>query len=311
MPRNPSGEDFLRPPQRAAKDQFREFAWRHPLLWLGYNLRHVFKRSQMLFLDYRVEPASRWGHGRPPHPQLLALMEQGRASYRDLLQSFLLYEAELASIPHEPRDDRSPFWNNGWLPPLDAVALYGLLAQRKPRLYLEVGSGHSTKFARRAIEDHSLATRIVSIDPHPRAEIDRLCDELLRQPLQHADLAVFDRLQPGDVLFLDCSHVLLTNSDVAVAFLEVLPRLPAGVLVQVHDVFLPYDYPPRWAHHYWSEQYLLAFALLEGASRLKVLLPNAFVSADRELSQVLQPLWQRIGLPGPQDAGVSMWLITQ
>ena len=310
MTRNPTGEDLARLPQRGLKDRIRGLAWRHPLLWLAYNLRHVVRSSQMLFLDYRVEPRSRYGFGRAPHAGLLALLETGRDSYRELLRGFLSFDAKLAGIPKDQADARSPFWMNGWIPPLDAVALYGLLAQRKPRLYLEIGSGNSTKFARRAIEDHSLPTQIVSVDPHPRAEIDRLCDRLVRRPLQEADLALFDGLQAGDVLFLDCSHVLLTNSDVAVAFLDIVPRLPAGVLVQVHDVFLPYDYPPRWAHHYWSEQYLLAFALLEGASRLKVLLPNAFVSADPELSRVLEPLWQRVGLAG-LDAGVSMWLITQ
>ncbi len=307
----PTGEDLLRPPQRGLKDRVRGFAWRHPLLWLAYNLRHVLKGSQMLFLDYRVEPHSRYGYGRAPHPGLLALLEAGRDSYRELLRGFLSLDAKLVAIPRERSEVCSPFWNNDWIPPLDAVALYGLLEQRKPRLYLEVGSGNSTKFARRAVQDHSLQTQIVSVDPQPRAEIDRLCDRLVRQPLQKADLGLFDELRAGDVLFLDCSHVLLTNSDVAVAFLEILPRLPAGVLVQVHDVFLPYDYPPRWAHHYWNEQYLLAFALLEGASRLKVLLPNAFVSADPELSLVLRPLWQRLGLTAQLDAGVSLWLLTQ
>ncbi len=311
MSQNPSGEDLSRPVERAPKDRLRHLAWRHPLLWLAYNLKHVLKSSQMLFLDYRVEPESRYGYGRPPHPGLLALLEAGRDSYRELLRSFRPFEAGLKNIPLHQTDDQWPFWLNGWMPPLDAVALYGLLAKRRPRLYLEVGSGHSTKFARRAIEDHSLPTEIVSVDPHPRAEIDRLCHRLLRQSLQQVDAKVFDELQAGDLLFLDCSHVLLTNSDVAVAFLEVLPRLPAGVLVQVHDVFLPYDYPPRWAHHYWNEQYLLAFALLEGASKLRIVLPNAFVSADPELSQVLQPLWQCLALPARPDAGVSMWLMTQ
>lgn len=309
MPRNPTGEDLLRAPQAAPKDALRRFAWRHPLLWLLYNLRHVLKSSQMLFLDYRVEPQSRYGYGRPPHPGLLALLEQGRDSYRELLQSFLGFQDQLARIPVQQTDEHTPFWLNGWMPPLDALALYGLLAQRKPKIYLEVGSGNSTKFARRAVQDHSLATRIISVDPQPRAQVDRLCDRLVRQPLENAELALFDELQPGDILFLDCSHVLLTNSDVAVAFLEVLPRLPAGVLVQIHDVFLPYDYPPRWAHHYWNEQYLVAFALLEGAQRLQVLLPNAFISADPELSQLLRPLWQQVGISS--DLGASMWLTTK
>ena len=311
MPRHPTGEEPLRPRERGWKDRVRGFAWRHPLLWMAYNLRHVLKSSQMLFLDYRVEPQSRYGYGRPPHPELLALLEQGRAAYGDLLRSFLGFQDKLAAIPRQAADPRTPYWDNEWMPPLDALALYALLAQRKPRMYLEVGSGHSTRFARRAIEDHALATQIVSLDPHPRADIDRLCDRLVRQPLQQADPALFAELRPGDILFLDCSHVLLTNSDVAVAFLEIIPRLPAGVLVQVHDIFLPCDYPPRWAHHYWSEQYLLAFALLEGASRLKVLLPNAFVCADQELSKVLEPLWERMGGPGRSAGAASMWLITQ
>ncbi len=311
MPRNPSGGD--RPPaaQRRLKDRVRDFAWHHPLLWLAYNLRHVLQGHQMLFLDYRVEPRSRYGHGRPPHPALQTLFEQGRASYRQLLQDFLPFADALARIPMEAGDWRAPYWNNAWMPPLDAAALYCMLARHKPRLYLEVGSGHSTRFARRAVDDHALPTQIICLDPHPRAEIDALCHRLIRQPLQEADLSLFRQLQAGDVLFLDCSHVLLTNSDVSVAFLEILPALPPGVLVQVHDVFLPFDYPPRWAHHYWNEQYLLGFALLEGASRLQVALPNAFISGDPELSGVLEPLWRRLGRPGAAEAGVSLWLLTR
>lgn len=311
MPQDSSGSDLLHPAQRRLKDRVRAFAWRHPLLWLAYNLRHVVKGHQMLFLDYRVEPQSRHGYDRPPHPRLQALLEQGRDGYRELLSGFLSFRDHLARIPVEGRDERSPYWDNGWMPPLDAAALYCIVAQRKPRLYLEVGSGHSTKFARRAIDDHALPTKIVSLDPHPRAEIDALCHRLVRQPLQQADLSLFHELQAGDVLFLDCSHVLLTNSDVSVAFLEILPALPAGVLVQVHDVFLPDDYPPAWLHHYWNEQYLLAFALLEDASRLQVVLPNAFVSGDPELSGVLHPLWQALGLSTSADKGVSMWLATR
>lgn len=297
-------------PPPTLKDRLRAFAWRHPLLWLAYNLRHVFKGSQMLFLDYRVEPCSRYGHGRPAHPRLQAMFERAREDYRALLRSFAGFREPLARIPAEKRDQRSPYWRNQWLPPLDGIALYCLLAQCNPRLYLEVGSGNSTKFARRAIQDHGLQTQIVSIDPRPRTEINDLCDRVIRRPLQGVDAGVFQELRAGDVLFLDDSHVLLTNSDVCVAFLEVLPELPPGVLVQVHDVFLPYDYPPRWAHRYFSEQYVLAFALLEEASRMQVLLPNAFVSNDLGLNAELQALTDPPRLPAPL-LGTSLWLTTR
>ena len=112
-------------------------------------------------------------------------------------------------------------------------------------------------------------TRIVSIDPQPRAEVDELCDRVLRVPLEAADLSVFDELSDGDVLFFDGSHRTFMNSDATVFFLEVLPRLADGVLVGVHDVFLPYDYPRDFADRYYSEQYLLAAHLIAGNPRAR------------------------------------------
>ncbi len=129
----------------------------------------------------------------------------------------------------------------------------------RPKRFVEVGSGDSTRSAsrRRSIRDHSLPTLITSIDPTPRAEIDKLCDFVIRKPLEEVELDVFDELGPGDFLFIDGSHRSFSNSDVTVAFLDVLPRLRAGVVVHFHDIFWPYDYPPEWADRYYSEQYLL------------------------------------------------------
>ena len=203
-----------------------------------------------------------------------------------------------------------PAWINGFLPGLDAAVLYGMLAFTPPRTYLEVGSGNSTRFARRAIRDHGLRTRIVSIDPHPRVEIDSIADQVIRAPLETVDLAPILALEPGDILFLDGSHRCFTNSDVTVAFLEVLPRLPRGVRVQIHDICLPYDYPPGMEDFYYSEQYVLAAYLLGGARGGTVLLPNAFVSEDAELSRILDPLWTRPGFEAVERRGSSFWMET-
>ena len=114
----------------------------------------------------------------------------------------------------------------------------------------------------------------------------------------------------GDILFYDGSHRAFENSDVTVFFLEVLPQLPAGVLVHVHDICLPYDYPPGWEGRWYSEQYLLAAWLLGGGARVRVVLPNAFVSHDPELSRLLDPLWSRPSLAVVERHGSSFWLET-
>jgi predicted O-methyltransferase YrrM len=185
-------------------------------------------------------------------------------------------------------------WSNRFLPPLDAASLYAFVWSRKPRRYLEIGSGNSTIFARRAISDSGASTRIVSIDPQPREDIDDLCDEAIRAPLQDAELATFRKLTSGDVLFFDGSHQAFPNSDVTVFFTEILPSLPAGVVVGLHDIYLPDDYPAWAAATLPNEQYLLASWLLGRANADGVLLPAAFVHRYTDLVRILQPLLERV-----------------
>lgn len=262
-------------------------------------------------LDYVVAPRPRWGYGRPPHPQLYAIIDEGRARYADCLEQFLAYREALSRIDVEDSTaaPMEPAWNNPWFGGLDAVALYGLLRLGRPRLYMEIGSGTSTKFARRAIADGNLSTRVVSIDPQPRAEIDGLCEEVIRQGLEDAPLETFDRLQAGDILFLDGSHRVFTNSDTVVFFFEILPRLAPGVLIHIHDVLLPYDYPPEWNARFYSEQYLLGAFLLGGGRSVQIEMPNAFVSFDQSLRAIAEPLWSE-HLKGVFQLGGSFWLRT-
>jgi len=261
-------------------------------------------------LDYPVAPVPRWGHGRPAHGRLAELFERDRPRYHAHLDAIADIAGALKRIPVEaPPDPGSPYWHNGWLPALDGAALSMFLAAGDPCTYLEVGSGNSTKFARRAVEDHGLRTRIVSIDPFPRAEVDALCDEVIREPAETVDLAVFDRLGAGDVLFVDNSHRCLQNSDATAMFLDVLPRLAPGVLVEFHDIFLPDDYPPEWAERFYSEQYVLAAFLLAGGSLVETELPAWWVSNDPALRSVLDPLWGDVGLTRDRHGG-SFWVRT-
>jgi predicted O-methyltransferase YrrM len=245
-------------------------------------------------LDYAVDATPRYGYGRQPHPLLYDMLDANTAAYRAILQDVAGEVGMFHAIAAEARDAASaaaPDFDNLYFSGLDALALCEMLRRRNPRLYVELGSGNSTKFARRTIRDYDLRTLIVSLDPAPRADINELCDEVIRQPTEAVDMALFDEIAADDILFIDSSHRSYMNSDVTNIFLEILPRLKPGTLVHFHDILLPYDYPPQWANRWYSEQYLLACHLLGGGSRLRVVLPNAFISQEAELTQILDGLW--------------------
>lgn len=272
-------------------------------------LRGILRGQRPILIDYPGRFAPRYGYGAPPHRELYRLLDDGRAAYAGFLSRCLELSDALRAIPAaaDPASTE-PSWINGFLSGLDAAALYATLTFTNPERYVEIGSGHSTRFARRAIRDHRLRTRITSIDPNPRVEIDSISDEVVRARFEETDLSSIASLRPGDVLFVDGTHRCFTGSDVTVTFLEVLPRLPAGVRVHVHDVFLPYDYPPEWKDRYYSEQYLLAAYLLGGAHRVRVTFPSAFVSGESDLLSILGPLWDAIGRDEIDRRGCSFWM---
>jgi Methyltransferase domain len=267
--------------------------------------------TKFIWLDYPVCPKPRYTSARP-HPILYQIVNASRAEYEKRLLSFLQYRVKLSQI-HLNADPEAPFepcWHNDFLTGLDAISLYSFLATNNPKRYVEIGSGSSTKFARRAIADCNLRTTITSIDPNPRSQIDEICDHRISITLEDCDLGFFGELEAGDVLFVDGSHRVFTNSDCTVMFLEILPRLCSGVLVQFHDICLPYDYPPDWSNRFYSEQYLLAAYLLARADFLEVVLPNAFISYDEHLRQILSPIWTDPLLQEIQVGGGSFWVKT-
>jgi predicted O-methyltransferase YrrM len=260
-----------------------------------------------IYLEYEVKPTPRYGYGKPAHPQLEELIGRNRESYAELLKRFLTYKDDLLKIDLDAKRPEDPRWHDVWFQGLDAVALYSMIALNDPARYIEIGSGSSTKFVRRAIRDHGLRTHVTSIDPNPRHEVDGLCDRIVRSPLEEVDLSVFDALEPGDVFFLDGSHRVFTNNDVVVAFLEVLPKLRPGVIVHIHDIFLPWDYPPQFEKLYYAEQYMLATHLLAKGDEVDIILPNFYVSVTPELHHVLDPLWDRFTWSGTVTNGLSFW----
>ncbi|HEX2815538.1 MAG TPA: class I SAM-dependent methyltransferase [Phenylobacterium sp.] len=266
--------------------------------------QHEFK-----VVDYSYKAEIRYGAGRPAHPELLDLIGQGRERYSAFLTGLGEIQADFAQVPMKGRYDRlTPFWLNTWFPPLDGMALTGMLRALNPARFVEVGSGVSTKFARRAVQMYGLRTQLTSIDPEPRNEIDRLCNHVIRRPLEQCRMAMFEDLEPGDIFFLDSSHRCFQGSDVTVFFLEILPRLKPGVIVHIHDIYLPFDYIVGHLHRIWNEQYLLATALMFGASRFEILFPAWFIGRDPELAAHAGAMLRRGALAELDLYGASFWM---
>jgi hypothetical protein len=186
-----------------------------------------------------------------------------------------------------------------------------MIAKYKPKSYVEVDSGNSTKVAYKSIVNHDLKTSIISIDPNPRAEIDKLASKIIREPFENVDFDFIFSLEENDILFIDNSHRILPNSDSMVFYLEVLPNLPRGVIVHVHDVYLPYDYPQFMCDRCYSEQYGLAMYLLANSEKYQTLLPNYFIYEDEELSSIIAPIWNNPNLDGVERHGGSFWMKIQ
>jgi predicted O-methyltransferase YrrM len=263
-------------------------------------------------LDYppTARNAPRYGYERPPHHRLAELLAAHEDAYRDAVATIARYADDLAAIAVHADDPREPSWVNGFLPGLDGAALYAFARDRAPRRYVEVGSGNSTRFVARGLRDGGARTELISIDPAPRAEIDELCDHVLRVPFEEADLGVFDTLRAGDMVFFDGSHRVFMNADTTVFFLDVLPRLAPGVLVGIHDIRLPDDYAIDFAERWYSEQYLLACWLLGGGAGMQVRLPAAYVTRHTRLAAPLDALWERPGLEAVERHGDAFWFET-
>jgi hypothetical protein len=266
--------------------------------------------DRLIELDYPVAPRVRYGWEAPPHPGLQTLFSASEERYRDHLLSFLPFLDAIATIPTRTVRHDEPHWANDWFPAFDAISLYCFLAIRRPRRLIEIGSGTSTKFARRAIRDHSLKTSIVSIDPFPRSDIDAICDEVVRLPLEEVPGQFFSEIGSDDILFFDGSHRAFQNSDATVFFTEVIPNLTSGAMVGVHDIFLPHDYPSDWLKRYYSEQYLLASWLL-GGTRLRTELPVFYCTKRPPLHGLLDDFWKLAPLSEAYHTGGIFWFTTR
>ena len=251
-------------------------------LWFGL-LTVLGLAERGFFIPHRHAGARRGPSERPAYRAIEELFARNRAGFEAVLGLLDDYAAELSRIAPGSTPGAGPGpqprWDQGWFPRLDAAVAYALVRRHAPRLIVEIGAGHSTRFLARAVADGGLATRICTIDPAPRAALSALPVEFHRAPLQalmrDGGAAPFAALGPGDILSIDSSHVLMPGSDVDILLGHVLPALPPGVMIQIHDVFLPDDYPASWDWRGYNEQLGVLPLLLGG--RFEVVFASRYV----------------------------------
>jgi predicted O-methyltransferase YrrM len=240
---------------------------------------------------------------RPPdyvYAPVEAVLAAGREAAAALIEELdpYLCSAHLDGVSDEPAGPRAPYWRNGFFSFTDARVAYALVAARRPARIVEIGSGNSTRFFRKAIDDHGVGCTLTSIDPAPRADIDGISDEVLKANLLEVEGELFEDLSAGDFLFLDGSHLAFNGTDTTRFFLEILPALASGVLVHAHDIFLPYEYSELFTERLYNEQYLLACTILD-THKWRPLLPVHYLER--------QGFFADLAVPGAVNT--SFWMM--
>jgi predicted O-methyltransferase YrrM len=210
----------------------------------------------------------------------------------------------------DPNTPQGFFMGNDQFSHLDARTLFVFLQALKPKRVIEIGSGYSSLLT--ADVNHRLMNssfEFTCIEPYPREFLVRGfpgLSRLVQSKVEDLELSEFESLEKNDILFIDSSHVSKTGSDVNFLFFEVLPRLKKGVIVHVHDIFLPHEYPREWAidhNRSWNEQYLLR-ALLMHSTRFKPFF-GTFYALLMHRALVAQGLGVE---EAPAIAGGSFWI---
>ena len=209
-----------------------------------FHPRHI---TRSLSLD-RMLPGIDWNHDG--QLSLLAEFRWGK---------------ELIDIPTSKVEELSFHLNNNAFESGDAEFWYNLIRLKKPRRIIEVGSGYSTLMAINALnknkeENPDYECRHICIEPYEMPWLEKTPVSVIRKKVEDVNIDVFRDLKENDVLFIDSSHMIRPQGDVLFEFLQLLPSLRAGVIVHVHDIFSPKDYPQQWVLDevcFWNEQYLL------------------------------------------------------
>jgi len=181
---------------------------------------------------------------------------------------------ELADLPQEKPDPLDFYLHNDSFRSGDAEYWYQLIRLIKPRRIFEIGSGYSTLMSIKAVrknhqQDPAYSCKQVCIEPYEMPWLEKTGVAVLRRKVEDVTPALFSELEANDILFIDSSHMIRPQGDVLFECLELLPTLKKGVIVHLHDIFSPRNYPRQWLANevrFWNEQYLLEAFLSHNSS---------------------------------------------
>jgi hypothetical protein len=256
--------------------------WIHLLKSLAAQ-RKLQDRLRFHVLPYRYDSpiplADELDLARLKQPRLLPGVRFDEDKILPLLDQLQPFAEEFGNRPLARVPDADFWFRNNSYEDLDAITLYSMVRQVKPRRIIEVGCGHSSRVMSIAARRNAAEGRPAEcsfIEPYPSELLKSyaLAGPLIEKRVEHVPLETFQQLQPGDILFIDTSHVVKAQNDCCYELLTLIPSLPAGVYVHVHDIFTPFDYPEEWllGQYYFNEQYALE-CLLTHNPRLEVILP--------------------------------------
>jgi len=227
----------------------------------------------------------------------------------ELLGSLQAFFAE-QPFRDQPQDGLRYYYNNPAYFQTDGLFLYAMIRHLRPRRVIEIGSGFSSCVFLDT-SDRFFAGEIdcTFIDPFPRNLLRRITDadagrlKNVPKKVQDVPLSTFAELATGDVLFIDSTHTCKPGSDVNYLLFYVLPCLAPGVVVHVHDVFYPFEYPRKWllAHNPWNEIYALR-AFLQYNQAFRIELFSSYLGYFYP-----DNFYQNWPLSG-RDGGGSIWL---
>jgi hypothetical protein len=210
-----------------------------------------------------------------------------------------------------------PEWleENPMFPVLDMSAYESMIENYKPKNIIEIGAGYSTNFSDIFTNMMSPKTKITAIEPFPNENLVKLGNEnkvkLIKKRIQEIDSDELNRireLKENDILFIDTSHISNMGSDTNFIFIKILPMLKSGVIVHIHDIYLPYDYSGLVYYErgtFYNEQYLLA-SILANSKSYSCLYSSNKIYIEKFSDVKIKP--DSLTSPDKMRGGSSFWM---